>query len=73
MASCRPCPPPISLRGTALWGQVTDSREAIRPDVRDAVVANLAAIDPQAPWGVFPHPMLRVSAPIESFVRFYGL
>ncbi|MBX3483874.1 hypothetical protein [Phenylobacterium sp.] len=72
VASRIPHPPPIGLRGTATWGQVIDSREAIRPHVRDAVVANLPAMDPQAPWRVFPYRMLSVEAPIESFARFYG-
>ncbi|MBL8770892.1 MAG: hypothetical protein JNK30_05875 [Phenylobacterium sp.] len=73
VASRAPHAPPIGLRGTATWGQVIDSRERIRPDVRDAVVASLPAMDPEAPWEVFPYRMLAVSAPIESFVRFYGL
>ena len=66
-------PGPMHLTGTSSWGQLIDSREAIRPDVRDALMANLASLDPQAPWTAFPYRVLRVEAPIESFVRFYGL
>lgn len=72
-ASRAPHPPPIGLRGTATWGQVIDSREAIRPAIRDAVVANLPTLDPEAPWLAFPYRMLAVEAPIESFARCYGL
>jgi hypothetical protein len=68
-----PHPGPISLRGTGMWGQVIDSREAIRADVRDTIVANLPTLDPEAPWRAFPYPILRVEAPIESFARFYGI
>jgi hypothetical protein len=63
----------INLRGTSTWGQVIDSRERVRPDVRDAVVAGLAMLDPDAPWRAFPLPVLAVSAPIESFESLYGL
>lgn len=72
-ASRGPCEGEIRIRGTAVWGQVIDSREVVRPDIRDALVANLAALDPEAPWRAFPYRMLAVGAPIESFVRFYGL
>lgn len=72
-ASRGPWEGPIKLRGTAIWGQVIDSREVVRPDVRDALVANLRTMDPEAPWLAFPYRMLAVSAPIESFVRFYGV
>lgn len=73
VTSRAPHAPPIGLRGTATWGQVIDSREQIRPDVRDAVIAELRHMDPEAPWEVFPYRMLSVSAPVESFVAFYGL
>ncbi|MBL8556849.1 MAG: hypothetical protein JNL41_21435 [Phenylobacterium sp.] len=72
-ASRRPYDRAISIRGTAVWGQVIDSREAVRPDVRDAVVANLPTLDPVAPWKAFPYRMLAVEAPIGSFARFYGV
>jgi hypothetical protein len=63
----------MHLTGTSSWGQLIDSREAIRPDVRDTLMANLARLDPEAPWTAFPYRVLAVSAPIESFARFYGL
>jgi hypothetical protein len=71
--SRKPKSGPIPLTGTSSWGQLIDSREAIRPDVRDALLANLDRLDPAAPWRVFPHQVLAVSAPVESFAEFYGL
>ena len=64
---------PIALRGTATWGQVIDSRERIRPDIRDAVLANLPRLDPEAPWRAFPFQMLAVKAPLSAFLEFYGV
>jgi len=64
---------PIHLSGTSSWGQLIDAREAIRPDVRDAFLANFARLDPAAPWRIFPHPVLEVSAPMESFYRHFGV
>jgi len=65
-------PDPIHLTGTSSWGQLIDSREAIRPDVRDALVANLPRLEPEAPWTAFPLRVLAVQAPVETFVRFYA-
>jgi len=61
---------PVHLTGTSSWGQLIDSRGAIRSAVRDALLANLAELDPREPWTAFPHRVLGVSAPIETFVRF---
>lgn len=72
VASRGPWQGPIGLRGTSTWGQTIDSREDIRPDVRDAVVANLHRLDPEAPWLVFPFQPLRVEAPLSAFLAFYG-
>ena len=72
-ASRAPYTRPIALRGTATWGQVIDSREGVRPDIRDTVQANLARLDPEAPWRAFPLQMLAVEAPLSEFLTFYGL
>lgn len=64
-------PGPLLLTGTSSWGQMIDSREAIRTDARDALLANLADLDPEAPWTAFPMRVLAVQAPLETFVRFY--
>lgn len=67
-----PASGPLRLTGSSGWGQMIDSREAIRPRIRDALVANLATLDPQAPWTAFPLPVLAVQAPLETFVRFFA-
>lgn len=64
---------PIFLRGTAVWGQVIDAHERIRPAVRDTVVANLARLNPESPYLAFPFQMLAVEAPLSAFLEFYGL
>jgi hypothetical protein len=64
---------PIHLRGTATWGQVIDAHQRVRPAVRDLVVANLAQLDPEAPYRIFPFQMLAVEAPLSAFLAFYGL
>lgn len=64
---------PIFLRGTAVWGQVIDAHEHIRPGVRDTVVANLAQLNPDAPYLAFPFQMLAAEAPLSAFLEFYGL
>lgn len=63
----------VNLYGNSSWGQMIDSHEAVRPDLRDRLLANLPHIDPAAPWRAFPLQVLRVSAPLESFEAFYGL
>jgi hypothetical protein len=64
-------PAPVYLSGTSSWGQLIDSRETIRPEVRAALLSNLADLDPAAPWTAFPLRVLAVRAPLETFVRFY--
>lgn len=66
-------PAPLHLTGSSSWGQLIDARENIRPDIRDALLANLAHLDPRAPWTAFPLRVLAVRAPIESFEAFYNV
>jgi hypothetical protein len=71
--SRQPYDGPVTLHGNGLWGQTIDSWERIRPEVAEALTAALPAMDPQAPWKVFPLRGLATVAPIDSFARFYGL
>lgn len=71
VATTAPHPGP-HLTGTSTWGQLIDSQEAIRPAIRDAVVANLVTLDPKAPWRVFPYQPLTPSASVEAFVAHYA-
>lgn len=64
-------PGPLRLTGTSSWGQMIDSREAIRPGVRDLLVANLTTLNPAAPWTAFPLRVLATQAPLETFLAFY--
>lgn len=64
---------PLHLTGTSSWGQLIDSRERVRPQMRDALLANLERLDPTAPWLAFPLRVLATEAPIESFVAEYEL
>lgn len=64
---------PVRLNGTSSWGQFLDHREAVKPAARDAFLANLARLDPEAPWEAFPLRALVARAPIGLFYAFYGL
>lgn len=69
----RRAPDRVRLNGTSSWGQFLDHREAVKPAARDAFFANLARLDPQAPWKAFPLRALSTQAPIALFYAFYGL
>jgi len=73
VASRVPAPGRLQLSGTSTWGQLIDSREAIRPAARDALYKGLKSLDPNAPWRAFPLHPLAVSAPLETFYAFYGV
>ena len=64
---------PVRLTGTSSWGQVLDHQERVKPPVRDAILVNLEALDPSAPWRVFPLRPLRTTAPVDVFFDFYGV
>ena len=63
----------VNLHGNSSWGQMIDSREAVRPDFRASLLDRLESIDTEAPWRAFPLQVLRVAAPLKSFEDFYGL
>lgn len=63
----------LHLTGTSSWGQIIDSREQVRPDVRDALLANLPSLDANRPWLAFPLRVLATEAPIDSFAAEYGI
>lgn len=62
----------LHLTGTSSWGQVIDSRERVRADVADALLANLPALNPGRPWMAFPLRVLATEAPVASFAAEYG-
>jgi hypothetical protein len=63
---------PLHLQGTSSWGQMIDSRERVRPEIRDALIANLPGLSPETPWQAFPLRVLTVAAPLESFEASYA-
>jgi len=64
---------PLRLNGTSSWGQLIDAHERIRPAARDALMAGLADLDPEAPWLAFPLRVLATEASIDSFAAEYGV
>jgi hypothetical protein len=72
-ASRAPPAGPVRLSGASSWGQFVDHRGAIKPELRDRLLAKLDDLDPTAPWRAFPLPALAVSASIAAFYRFYGV
>lgn len=65
-------PARVRLDGTSSWGQLLDFRGGVKPDVRQALIANLDHLDAAAPWTAFPLRALAAEAPIGSFHGFYG-
>lgn len=64
-------PERVRLDGTSSWGQLLDFRGVVKPAVRKALIANLTALDPAAPWAAFPLRALGARGAIEHFHRFY--
>jgi hypothetical protein len=60
------------LSGTSSWGQFLRHDERLRPEAREVFLANLAGLDPAAPWRSFPLPVLTAQAPIAVFHAFYA-
>ncbi|MES2721700.1 MAG: hypothetical protein V4656_00975 [Pseudomonadota bacterium] len=65
-------PERVRLDGTSSWGQVLDFRGAVKPAVRQALLANAATVDPAAPWRAFPLRALVVESAIGPFHQRYG-
>lgn len=61
----------VRLNGTSSWGQFLTHSGAVKPALRDAFLANLDRLDPNAPWLIFPLRPLLAQAPAEDFYAFY--
>ncbi|WP_309643587.1 hypothetical protein [Phenylobacterium sp.] len=61
----------VRLNGTSSWGQFLTHSGAVKPALRDAFLANLDRLDPDAPWLIFPLRPLLTNAPAETFYAFY--
>ena len=62
---------PLHMNGSSTWGQVLNWRQEIKPAVRDAVIAKLVAINPEAPWEVFPLRALIATSEIGPFFDWF--
>lgn len=72
LRAATPYPAP-TLTGSSTWGQLIDSSENIRADVRATVVSNLRHLDASAPWRAFPlHPLVPV-ATVDVFRAHFGV
>ncbi len=65
-------PERVRLEGTSSWGQLLDFRGAVKPTVRDEVLANVGVVDAAAPWTAFPLRALGALGEVVSFHQFYG-
>ena len=72
-ASRRPPDRPLHFHGSSSWGQFLDHRGAIKPAARDRMLVNLPALNPLRLREAFPLPALLVTAPIDEFLRYYGV
>ena len=72
-ASRRPPDRPLHFHGSSSWGQFLDHRGGIKPAARDRLLANLADLRPDRLREAFPLPALLVTAPIDDFLRHYGI
>jgi hypothetical protein len=63
---------PLHLNGSSTWGQVLNHRQAVKPEVREALLGNLSGLNVHAPWQVFPLHALVATGPVPSFYEWYG-
>lgn len=69
----RETPAQVRLDGTSSWGQLLTHRGETKAAARDRILANLADMEPTAPWRVFPLPALAVQAPFGVFEDHFRL
>lgn len=63
----------VRLNGTSSWGQFLTHAGAVKPQLREAFIANFKDLEPDQPWLIFPLRPLVVSAPAASFYAHFGL
>lgn len=73
VASRRAPDRPLHFHGSSSWGQFLDHRGRIKPAARDRMLANLDTLRPDRLRESFPLPALLVTAPIDGFLRHYGI
>lgn len=63
---------PLHLNGSSTWGQVLDWRQAVKPQMRDLLLARLGRMTVDAPWAVFPLPALTTCCDVVLFYEWFG-
>lgn len=58
---------PLHLNGTSTWGQVLNWRQAVKPAMRDSLLARLSDLRVEAPWEVFPYRALVANCEMAVF------
>ena len=58
---------PLHLNGSSTWGQVLNWRQGVKPEMRDALLARMTTMRPEAPWKAFPLQALTASGDVADF------
>lgn len=61
----------VHLNGTSTWGQVLDWRQAVKPAMRDSLLARLSNLRVEAPWAVFPYRALVANCEMAVFHDYF--
>ncbi|MGE0542640.1 MAG: hypothetical protein AB7R89_20940 [Dehalococcoidia bacterium] len=61
------------FQGSSSWGQFLDNREGVKPAIREQFLQNLASLNLDRLWEVFPLPTYTTRAPIRAFYDAYGI
>lgn len=60
---------PLHLNGSSSWGQVLNWRQEVKANMRDALLARMTTMRPEAPWKAFP---LQALTAASNVAEFYG-
>ena len=58
---------PLHLNGSSTWGQVLNWRQGVKPEMRDALLARMTTMSPEAPWQSFPLQALTAIGDVADF------
>ncbi len=61
------------FQGSSSWGQFLDNREGVKPALREQFLQNLANLNVDRLWEVFPLPTYTTRAPLQAFYDVYGI
>jgi len=66
-ASIRAASFPLHLNGSSTWGQVLNWRQAVKPAMREALLARLPTMQIDSPWKIFPYQPLVACSDVDAF------